>query len=131
LKYDQTFRDFGSGIDAAVDVIQRVSQGTNGIQIDELGALIYLSPRVFRGMMGQVYILDNPLKKFSQFSLVHSEPNLIVNSLNQQGANLRDFVFINDIQGPIKIWNITYTGTEKINSEYTQTQVPDYITWKF
>jgi len=130
LKYDKTFRDFGLGIDAAVNIIQRVSQGTKGLQIDELGALIYVSPRVLRGMMGQVYILDDPLKKFSNFGLVHSEPNIIIESLNQQGANLRDFVYINGIQGPIKIWDIAYTSNEKINPEYTQILASDYITWK-
>ncbi|MBS3066054.1 hypothetical protein J4229_03360 [Candidatus Pacearchaeota archaeon] len=131
LKYKDKFYDYGSGIDAAVNIIQRVSQNERGVQIDNIGALIYLSPRVFRGMMGQVYILDDPLKRFSNFALVHSEPNLIVDSLNQQGANLEDFVFLNDIQGPIKIWKVNYKGDEKINPEYTQMGVPSYITWKF
>ncbi len=132
LKYNNKFYDFGSGIEAAVYVIQKVSQNSNGLNIDEFGSIIYVSPRVMRGMVGQLYILGDPFKKFSNFKLAHSEQNLLVNSLNQQGANLRDFVYIiSELQGPIKIWNVTYTGNEKINPEYTQREFPDYITWEF
>ena len=73
------------------------------------------------------------MKRFSAFELVHAEPSIIISSFNQQGANLGDFVYFGGygLQGPIKIWNITYQGDEKINPEYTQMTYPDYITWKF
>ena len=83
-----------------------------------------------RGMLAQVYIMNDPLDNFPNFELVHTESNLIVDSLEKQGMSLPDFVFYQGIQGPIKIWEITYTGEEEIREEYLDKDSSKYLDWK-
>ena len=55
--------------------------------------------------------------------------------LKSQGAKIGDFIYFNGLQnplqGPIKIWEIKYTGKEKYVEEYVQKRPPANITWKF
>jgi len=44
--------------------------------------------------------------------------------------NLPDFIYYQGIQGPIKIWEIEYTGNEKIRPEYLDTDASKYLSWK-
>ena len=92
---------------------------------------MYLSPRLMRGFLAQKYILNDPFNKFPNFKVVHSEPSIIIDSLNSQGMNLPEFVYYQGIQGPIKIWSIKYNGDEKIKQEYLDTDASKYLDWKF
>jgi asparagine N-glycosylation enzyme membrane subunit Stt3 len=121
--------DFESGIEASVYIFPTVIVQGAGVNSNPIGAAIYLSPRLMRGMLSQVYILNDPFKNFPNFKLVHSEPNLIVDSLNQQGMNLPEFVYYQGIQGPIKIWEIEYTGKEEVKQEYLDTDATKYLDW--
>ncbi|OGJ15888.1 hypothetical protein A3K73_01860 [Candidatus Pacearchaeota archaeon RBG_13_36_9] len=121
--------DFKSGINATAFIIQRIDQVGQQVRKDDLGAVIYLSPRIMRGFLGQVYLLDDPLKNFPNFELVHTEPNLIIDNLNSQGMGLSDFVYFQGVQGPIKIWEINYTGEEKFNPMYIDRDRTKYINW--
>jgi len=127
--FNGQFFDFKKGLNATAYVFQRVYQTDQGLKLDNLGALMYLSPRLMRGMLAQKYLLDDPFNNFPNFELVHSEPNLIVDSLNSQGMNLNEFVLYQEVQGPIKIWEINYTGKEKIKKEYLDTDYSKYINW--
>jgi len=121
--------DFESGINASAYIFPSlIVQGT-GVTQNPIGAAMYLSPRLMRGMLVQVYILNDPFNNFPNFKLVHSEQNLIVDSLNQQGMNLPEFIYYQGIQGPIKIWEIEYTGKEKIKQEYLDTDATKYLDW--
>lgn len=134
LYFNGEFYDFNNGIEATAYVIQRVKNVNNGFNIDNFGAVIYLSPRVMRGFLGQVYILNDPLKNFPNFHIAHIENDIFTNNFNSQNANLRDFVYYDNyagLQGPIKIWQVEYSGKEKVNEEYLANDPPDYITWKF
>lgn len=131
LYQNNKFIDYGSGINATFFVMPNIYQTSQGIQKDELGAGMYLSPRVMRGLFAQLYLLNDPFHNFGAFELAHSEPSVIIDSLNSQGAKLNDFIFFGDVQGPIKIWNIKYTGDEKVNPEYLIKTPPPSITWKF
>jgi hypothetical protein len=124
--------DFKTGLNAAAYIIQKAdtNDGQN-LNIDQLGAMMYLSPRILRGFLGQAYVLNNSLGNFPNFKLAHSQQDFIIEQLNQRGANLGDFVYYYGLRGPIKIWQVEYTGNEKPNEDYTRTTVPDYITWKF
>jgi len=122
--------DFKSGINATIYLIPRVSSSS----INYMGAAIYLSPRIMRGFLGQVYLLDNSLGNFDNFKLVHSEPDLFNKNMQQQGYNLGDFNYFDNgagLQGPITIWEIKYTGDETPNPEYLLKSPPANITWKF
>ncbi len=124
------FIDFKEGIEATAQVIQSVGSSNQGLQVDNLGALIYISPRVMRGYLAQKYLLNDPFNNFPNFEITYSEPNIIIDSLNRQGANLGEFIYYNGIQGPIKIWEIKYTGDEKAKQEYLDTDASKYLSWQ-
>ena len=131
IYYNGKIVDFGSGLKGTAQVIQEVSQTSRGIQVDDQGALMYISPRIMRGFFGQVYLLNDPFNNFPNFRIVHSEPNLIIDSLNKQGAKLNEFIdFGGSIQGPIKIWSVQYTGNEQIKQEYQDTDATKYLPWE-
>ena len=114
-------------------MIKKLNDNGNGqLSVDAIGAGIYLSPRLFRGFLGQVYILNDPFNKFPNFKVAHVEPDLWVVQVEQYyKQSLGDFVYYQGLRGPIKIWKVSYTGKEKINQEYLLTQPPSSITWKF
>jgi hypothetical protein len=70
------------------------------------------------------------LKNFENFKLNHTQQNLIVENLEAQGMDLPDFVYYQGIQGPIKIWDIEYTGKEEYKEEYLDTDQSKYLDWK-
>jgi len=127
--YNEEFIDFNKGLGATIYIIPKVYQTGQSIQVDNLGALIYISPRVMRGFLAQKYLLNDPFNNFPHFELIHTEPNLIIDSLNSQGLNLNEFIYFNGIMGPIKIWKINYTGEEKIKQKYLDTDPSKYISW--
>ncbi len=127
--HNNEFFDFGEGLGATVYILQRVYQTSQGMGIDELGALMYLSPRMMRGLLTQKYLLGDPFNNFQHFELEHTEQSLIVESLNAQGMNLREFIYYQGVQGPIKIWKINYVGDEKIREEYLDKDYSKYISW--
>jgi asparagine N-glycosylation enzyme membrane subunit Stt3 len=129
--YNKTLTDFGSGINATIYVIQSITQVGQGLSVDQTGSAIYLSPRVMRGFLGQVYLLNDPFNNFPAFKVAHSQPDFILQQVAAQGLVLDEFVQYNGIRGPIKIWEITYTGKEKIMKDSLLALPPDYITWKF
>ena len=102
---------------------------SGNVQLSEFGAALYLSPRLMRGMFAQVYIMDDKLNNFPNFKLVHAEPNIIIADLRNQGMALPDFVYFNGIQGPIKIWEVEYTGKEQIKEEYLDRDETKYLDW--
>lgn len=126
--YNNTFVDFNSGIEGTAYVVPRVSQNS----VDNTGAVMYISPRMMRGLLAQIYILNDPFSKFSSFKLAHSEPNLIIDNINNQGYPLSEFAYIDGLGevGPIKIWEISYSGNEKMNPAYTDTDPSKYLDWQ-
>jgi asparagine N-glycosylation enzyme membrane subunit Stt3 len=122
--------DFGSGIEAGVFVFPRLLSEARGLSSNPIGAAMFISPRLMRGMFSQVYLLDDSLNNFPNFKLVHSEPNFIVNDLRNQGLDLPEIIYYSGIQGPIKIWEIEYTGNEQIKEEYLDIDASKYLTWQ-
>ena len=55
---------------------------------------------------------------------------MIIADLNAQGLNLGEFVYYQGLQGPIKIWEISYTGKEEIKEEYLDTDYTKYLDWE-
>ncbi|MDD5192838.1 MAG: STT3 domain-containing protein [Candidatus Nanoarchaeia archaeon] len=121
---------FESGIEATAYILPTLAQGSNGVSKNEMGAAMFLSPRLMRGMLTQVYILNDPFNNFPNFKLAHNEQNIIIDNLNSQGMSLPEFVYFQGVQGPIKIWEIKYTGNEKTDARYTDKNSSKYISWK-
>ncbi len=121
MQYDNKFLDFGGGLDAVIKVIPMVSQNNQGIQIDRTGALIYLSPRVSKSLIAQLYLLNDPLKKYQTLTIAHSEPDFVSGNLNSQGAGLGDIIYFNGLRGPIKIWKVNYPENVLVKDEFLKT----------
>ncbi len=111
LSYNKELLDFGGGLDATIKVISSASQNEGGgLAIDKTGAVIYLSPKVSKGLFAQLYLLNDPKEIYKTIKLAYSQQDSIVTSLNDQGANLGEFVYFNGFRGPIKIWKVDYPG---------------------
>ncbi|PIN89534.1 hypothetical protein COU57_06070 [Candidatus Pacearchaeota archaeon CG10_big_fil_rev_8_21_14_0_10_32_14] len=124
------FFDFHDGINATLFIFPSLESNGQGIKLNQVGAAMFISPRLMRGMLAQIYILNDPLNNFPGFKLVHTEPSYINRNLNAQGANLPDFVYYQGIQGPIKIWEIKYTGNETVQQKYLDTDSSKYLPWR-
>jgi asparagine N-glycosylation enzyme membrane subunit Stt3 len=116
--------DFSSGINATAFIFPSLSVNSQGgASVNQIGAAMFLSPRNMRALWVRLYLLNQG----KQFKLIHTEPNAIITSLRSQGLNIGDFVYYQGIQGPIKIWEINYTGNEKYNPEYVQPTYPEKL----
>ena len=122
--------DYKNGIEATAFIFPRLDQTSAGtIQLNQKGTVFYLSPRLMRGFLSQVYLMNDPFNKFKNFKLVHAEPTLIIDNIRSRGTNLPDFVYFQGVQGPIKIWEVHYTGKEQIKQEYLDTDETKYLDW--
>jgi hypothetical protein len=130
LEFNGNFVDFKTGLNGTAKIIQKLIPNSGGVQLDNQGSAIYISPRVMRGYLGQKYLLDDPFDNFPNFKIAHQEDSLIIESLRSQGLNLNEFVHYSGLQGPIKIWEITYTGEEQEKPEYLDKDSSKYLTWK-
>jgi len=135
LSVGEEFIDFKTGVEGTAFVYTSLIQSGQGVTKNPTGAAMFISPRLMRGMLANIYILDDPLERYPHYKLVHAEPSLVIDSLNQQGMDLPDFVFFQGVQGPIKIWEIEYTGEEeKIpeekKEEYLARDYTKYIDWQ-
>ncbi|MFH1359034.1 MAG: STT3 domain-containing protein [archaeon] len=122
--------DFQTGIDATLFVFPKLEVKDQGVGKNDHGAAIFVSPRLMRGMLSQIYLMNDPLNNFPNFKLVHTQNSLIVNDLKNQGMDLSEFIYYQGIQGPIKIWEIEYTGEEQVRQEYIDTDYTKYIDWQ-
>lgn len=115
--------NFNSGIDAGVFIFPKVQTEASGQgQINNLGAMFYLSQRVVHSNLAQLYLFN---QKSDYFNLVHTESNLFIENLKQQNVNIGEFVYFQGFQGPIKIWEISYPKGVQTNPQYLSTDYPD------
>jgi len=121
--------DFETGIEATAFVFPRLEANGGQVSLNNMGAVFYLSPRLMRGMLAQVYIMDDPLNNFPNFKLAHTESALVLDDLRNQGMNLPDIVYFQGVRGPIKIWEVEYTGKEQIKEEYLERDETKYLDW--
>jgi len=122
LYHNNVLYDFESGINAGVRIIPKVDQLPSGeITVDEMGALIYLSERTFNGLVGQLYLMDDPQGLYPGVKLVHAEDNFVVKAIKSYYPALDDFVYYQGIQGPIKIWSVNVSDDILVRNEFLQT----------
>jgi len=121
LYFEGELFDFDSGLEAGIRIIPSLIQGSNGIQIDKLGAGLYLSSRTFNSLIGQLYLMNDVLEKYKGVEVVHVEDSPVIKSLKIQGMDIGEFVYFQGIQGPIKIWDINPTEDIKIREEFLST----------
>jgi len=93
------------GIDAIIRVIPYFDGKS---KITNTGAVIYLSPKVSKSLVSELYLLNNIHGNYEGVKLVHTEDDPLVKSLKQAGVFNEDFVYYNGFRGPIKIWKVDY-----------------------
>lgn len=117
LYYQGRIFDYKKGLNATISLIPKV--GNTATETDESGAAIYLSPKVSKSTLAQLYILNNKEGRYSEFELVHSEEDAYITYLKAMGLNLGEFAYISgDIRGPIKIWKVSPDEDILINNEF-------------
>ncbi len=122
---DNKLHDFKSGLDAGVFIFPKIDTSQDGrLNINNIGALIYLSKRTVHSQLANLYLFD---QKSDYFKLAHTESNLFIENLRQQKLDIGEFVYYQGLQGPIKIWEINYPEDIKQNPEYLQTKYPENI----
>ncbi|MCK5624631.1 DUF3060 domain-containing protein [Candidatus Pacearchaeota archaeon] len=131
--YEGVIIDLGEGLETVAYFIPSISSNSQGVGVDQLGAVIYLSPQVMNSLVGQLYILNDAFDNYPGVNLVHSEPSLFVDNLNNQGLNLNEFVYYQGIQGPIKIWEINHQDNIIARQEFLNTagEYAEYDNLKF
>jgi len=118
IYFNNQLVNFGEGIESIVQIIPGVSVSNNNVQLDNLGAVIYLSEKVSKSLFAQLYLMNDPLKSYSTLKLVHSEDDFVVKSLKEQGVQLGDFVYYQGLRGPIKIWEVSYPENVITHQEF-------------
>ena len=114
--------DFGGGLDSVARVITSAVNNNGQAQLDTTGAVIYLSPRTYKSLFAELYLMNDPFHEYPTIQLAHAEPAPIVANLNQQGANIQDFLYYQGVQGPIKIWKVSYPSNIVVNKQFLDTE---------
>ncbi len=124
--FDDAFQDFGSGVEAGFYLMHWIiPEGAEGRAIPD-GALLYLSPRTVKSRVAWLYLYK---QQSSAFKLIHSEDDAIVAHLKSQNVDLggKDIIYINELRGPIRIWEIRYPKDILFKPEYANTFYPEEL----
>lgn len=114
--------DFGSGINSTFMIIPYVSQSSTGqLQIDNLGAGNYLSPKVSKGLYAQLYLMQDTNNLYPTITVAHVEDDPVIKQLEAQGANLGEFIYFQGLRSPLKIWKVSYPANVEANLEFMAT----------
>ncbi len=119
-----TLYDFEIGLDAGVFLFPKLEQTSGGLNINEVGALLYLSERTIHSQLARLYLFE---EESNYFKIAHVESNFLIEDLKNQGTDLGEFVYYQGIQGPIKIWEIEYPEGMKLNEEFLSTDYPEEL----
>jgi len=99
-------QDFGEGLDAVFFVFPKLYGEGQGVLVNNLGAGLYLSPKVSKSLFAQLYLMNDVFNNYETIKLAHSEDDSVVKSLKMQGIDLGEFVYYQEVRGPIKIWDV-------------------------
>jgi hypothetical protein len=119
LYFNGRLFDFGTGYESAAYVLPSLSQSGSSLQINRLGTIIYLSPKVFNSLFAQLYLMNDPMNKYPTIKLAHAQYDNVLQALRSQGYN-EDFVYFGNFDGPIKIWNVTYPNYILSKEQFTR-----------
>ena len=115
--------DFKQGYEGCLYIMPSINGDGINWDVNEFGAGIFLSPKVFEGNLANLYLFDAG----NRFDLVHSEDSLYINDLKKQGIQINDIVlFQGQLVGPIKIWKINYPSGMSFDEKYLELDYPDY-----
>lgn len=123
--YDGELKDFRTGINASVFLMPRAEQQGGSVNIQQDGALIYLSERVAHSQLAKLYLYK---QETGAFKLTHSEDDLVVASMKSQGALIEnDIILFGGVRGPIRIWEIDYPEDIEFDGQYLSEVWPEEL----
>src|SRR3989339_19848 len=114
--YEGQLIDFKEGLDAVIDIVPSFE----GQGINPLGAVIYLSPKVSKGLFAQLYLLDDAFNNYPTLKIAHVESDMVINSLRSMGYQGGEFIFYQGLRGPVKIWEVNYPEDTKVIPEFKE-----------
>lgn len=122
--YNGSLIDYGAGLNAGIFLMPTISQQSNGqMSIDMNGAMLYLSNRTVDSLFAKLYLFN---QKDSNFRLAHTEEDSIVSYVKSQTtADIGNFIYLQGVRGPIKIWEINYLNSAHYDSKYLEREYPD------
>ncbi|MDH3324200.1 MAG: hypothetical protein OEL89_01020 [Candidatus Peregrinibacteria bacterium] len=104
--------DFGTGINSVAYIYPNIYMSGAAQQMDQEGAIMYLSEKVKDSLVAQLYLMNDPNKEYGELELVHSE-----------SAYPFIFSYGGRAIGPIKIWKVNLDQMDGIiaRDEFTKT----------
>jgi hypothetical protein len=116
--------DFNTGLDAGVFIFPSATQSNTGVNIDNTGALLYLSGRTVNSNIARLYLYGEE----ENFRLIHSEDDALVSQIKSFNPGYdSDFVYFNGFRGPIKIWEIQYPLNTIEEPKFLERSAPESI----
>jgi asparagine N-glycosylation enzyme membrane subunit Stt3 len=101
--------DFKTGIDSTFRIVPSLIQNANGgVNIDNLGAGIYLSRRVQEGLFARLYLMNDVYEQYPTLTVANSANDYVVKTLKAQGVDLGEIVYFNGLRMPLKTWKVEY-----------------------
>ncbi len=116
--------DFNQGIEAGVFLMPYVEQNNNQLNLENRGALIYLSNRTVNSQLARLYLYQDPN---SAFKLVHNEDDFLITQIKANYPSIEDIVYFNGVRGPIRIWEINYPSDIEFKEEYLNKEYPQNL----
>ena len=101
--------DNPNGINACLRVIPTI----NGDQINQIGAMLYISPRVKKTLFTRLYLFN---EEDENFKIGYNDQN-----------NFPLSVYNGRLIGPLKIWEVSYPSNLQIPEEYYGVEVPPEV----
>ncbi len=94
-------------------IIPRITQQG----VNNMGAAFYISEKAAKTQWVRLYLLNET----ENFELVHQEDALFIQQLRDvYNVTIGDFLYTNDLLGPIKIWKVNYPPEIKDYPEYRE-----------
>jgi hypothetical protein len=117
--YDGHLVDFKSGLNQIFYIIPSLNQDANGgVQLNNIGAAIFLSEKVSDGLFARLYLLNDPFKQYTTISVAHTQQDQVVDILRSQGAAVGEFIYFNGLRAPLKIYKVDYPNETLIKEEF-------------
>ncbi|MEK6855010.1 MAG: hypothetical protein AABX73_02200, partial [Nanoarchaeota archaeon] len=118
-------RDYGSGLESGIYFIPRVVSRGDSVDIEVTGAAIYLPGRVANSLYARLYLYG---EENQYFKLVHAEDNAVVEEIKKQSPGFeKEMVYFENVDGPIKIWEIKYPRDIKFKPEFLERKYPEEL----
>jgi len=114
--------DFKSGIEGIARITQEIElNDKGGINADNFGSVIYLSPKVSKSLFAQLYLMDDVFNNYKTITLAHSESDIFVSNLRISGFSSDEIVYFQGLRGPIDIWKVEYPENILKKEEFLRT----------